>query len=755
MSNKLSFGDQAKAAFDPAGEPQELRFETSHLLDYVRVLYKQRWIAVTSFLIVVIGMALYSFTATPIYEARAKILIEAENPNVVSFKEVIEESQARSDYYQTQYNILQSRSLARKTLDSLQLWEHQTIRGVVDEPTFSVGKLMGFAASVAGVFAGASEPASPRPDESAPESAGIDRLLGGLSVAPVRNSRIVDLKFRSPDPALATTIVNAHARGYIEQNLEFKFLSSKEASDWLAARLTEQRAQVEAAETALQTYRESNHTIAPDGGQNIVVQKLADLNTAVTKAKTDRIEKEALFNRLQSLQHDPAAIETFPAILTNTFIQQLKGELASLQRQHSDLAQKLGERHPELINVRSAIASAQARLEGEIGKVVQAVQNQFLAAEAQERSLTGALEAQKNEALSMNRKAIEYGVLSRDVESTRQVYESLLQRAKETGVSSELRTSNIRIVDPAEVPRDPVLPRTRRNLVLSAVGGLLLATVLAFFFEYLDDRVKTPDEIRTRLGLPYLGLIPQVEKNKVRGAPLTNNGMPPDFREALQVVQTNVLFSMVEPGSHSVLVTSAVPSEGKTMVASNLALGLAQLGSKVVLVDADMRRPSVHEIFGTAQEPGLSNVMVGNAQLHKAIRLTPVPGLSLLAAGRIPPNPIELVATQRFKDFLDLLKKEYDWVVVDSPPVMAVADAAVLSRVTSGVLFVVGAEMSRRATVEAAIERLHAAKAHFLGGVLNRVDLTRNAYYYSRYYRPDYRKYYHAAPAPANQANRG
>jgi polysaccharide biosynthesis transport protein len=740
--------EASRPSVTPADPPSELQFEPSHLLDYAKVLHKHRWAALTAFLVVVIVVAVYSVTATPIYQARVKLLIETDAPNVVSFKEVIEESQTRSDYHQTQYNILQSRSLARKTLDTLKLWDATSLGG--QPAQFSAGIGAGLAVvenTLRRAFGRGENPVERRADERAGESAAIDRLLAGLTIAPVRNSRIVDVIYRSPDPAKAMLIVNAHARGYIEQNLEFKFMASKEATDWLAARLTEQRAQVAAAEAALQRYREANQAISLDDGHNIVVQKLADLNAAVTRAKTDRIEKEALYKRLQGIQSDHVALDTFPTIQANAFIQQLKVELSGLQRQQGELAQKLGKRHPDLIKVESAIGAAQSRLESEIAKVVQAVANQFLAAEAQERSLTAALDAQKREALAMNRKAIEYAVLRRDVESTRQVYESLLQRAKETGVSSELRATNIRIVDAAEVPRDPVFPRTRRNLLFGMIGGLLLAAMLALLFEYVDDRVKTPDEIKVRLGLPFLGLIPEIEGKRLKGAPLVNNGVPPDFREAFQVVQTNVLFSSADPCAHCVLVTSAVPAEGKSVVASNLSVGLAQLGARVLLVDGDMRRPSVHRFFDQALEPGLSNVLVGQAPLEQAIRSTPVSGLSFLSAGRIPPNPVELVATQRFKDFLELLLTRYEWVVLDSPPVMAVADAAVLGRAASGVVFVVGAEMASRSTVEAAVERMTAARARVIGAVLNRVDLRRKAYYYSRYYRREYGAYYTAAAA--------
>ena len=336
-------------------------------------------------------------------------------------------------------------------------------------------------------------------------------------MSPIRNSRLVDVKYRLDDPALASRIVNAVAKNYIEQDLEYKFVTSKGASDWLGARLAEQRKQVEQAETALQRYREQNDAISLEDRENIVVQKLSDLNAAVTQAKTDRFQKEALYKQLQSLTQDPAALDSFPAILGNTYIQQQKAELAQLQRQHTQLSEKLGEKHPDIIRVRAGIAMAQTKLDGEVAKVVQSVRNEYQAALAKENSLIAALNQQKGEAQAMNRKAIDYGVLERDVQSTKQLYESLLQRAKETGVSTELKTSNIRVVDEAERPRTPVSPKKALNLSLALIGGSFLAFGLTFFFEYLDSRIKTPDEITTYLGLASLGMVPALTPRFVHG----------------------------------------------------------------------------------------------------------------------------------------------------------------------------------------------------------------------------------------------
>jgi polysaccharide biosynthesis transport protein len=755
VTNSKAAASAARASMPPALEPPTSAGVETHLLDYVKVVYKRRWAAVTAFLLVFVSATVYTFTATPIYEARTRLLIESDEQNVVSFKQVVDEDQTKQDYYQTQYNILQSRALARKTLDTLNLWETAPFGGVPAQAGVD-GVASAVTAAVGSMFSSASaQPAATvqGAEETLKQSKAIDTFLANLTVAPIRNSRLVDVKYRLPDPMLAAKIVNAVAKGYIDQNLDYKFTSSKEAADWLGGQLAEQRKQVEAAEAALQRYKEANDAISLEDRENIYVQKLGDLNTAVTRAKTDRLEKEALFNQLQAIQGNSGALDTFPAILSNPFIQQQKAEMAELQRQFASVQERLGAKHPEYQKVEAALRTAEAKLQGEIGKVVQSVRNQYLAARTQENSLMGALESQKREALSMNRKGIEYGVLRREVESSRQIYDSLLQRAKETGVSGELKTSNIRVIDQAERPRSAVAPRKQLNLALGVFGGGVFAFALVFFFEYLDSRIKSPDEVKAYLGIPSLGMVPALDPKLVKDKePLVSNPVTPAFVEAFRSVRTNVLFSAAEDGARTLSITSTGPGEGKTTVAANLAIGFAQAGQRVLLIDGDMRRPRVHEVFGKSQEPGLSNLLVGNAKASETVQRSGVPGLWLLTAGRIPPNPAELLGSQRFREFLHSLKEHFDCIILDTPPVMAVSDAVIGAHATNGVVFVIGAEMTSRHAAGAAIEQLRNARAHIIGAVLNRVEIERNAYYYSQYYRREYGAYYHQ---PRGQAASG
>ena len=719
-----------------------------HLMDYVRVLYKRRWIAIPAFVIVCLVGTINSYRKVTIYEARTQILIEKDTPKVGTLDTMFQQQDGwyNDDFYRTQYRILQSRSLARRTAESMHMKDRLSPdRAAVPETDAGFSSTWNWLKRQVGLGESekAAEAKAAKVEASQdPSTPYVNLVLGSLTVAPITNSRLVDLKFTSTDPQLAADMANAHAKAYIEQNLEYKFSASKDATDWLSDRLGEQRKKVEASEAALQKFKEEHDAVSVEDRQNIVVQRLGDLNSAVTKAKTTRIEKEALYNQLKALQ-GTAGLESFPAVLSNDYVQKLKTEIGDLQRQQAQLAEKYGDRHPEMVKVHSALESTQAKLSSEVNKVVDSVRAEYQAAAAQEESLVEALNAQKTEALSLNRKGIEYSVLQREAESNRQVYEALLQRTKETGISGELKASNIRVVDTAEVPRWPILPRRQADLMTAALSGLVFAVGLVFLFEYFDNRIKSPQELRAHLALPFLGMVPAID---AKGPSLVSQSVPPHFAEAIRAVRTNVLFSSADEGVRTIVVTSAGPGEGKSMFSANLSVSLAQAGQRVLHIDADMRRPRVHEIFEFTQEPGLSNLLVGDCKPSEAVRKTAVPGLAVLPAGMIPPNPAELLGSKRFEEYFATLSEHFDWVIIDSPPVLAVADASILANTVSGVVFVVGADQTSRHAAKAAIEQLQAVQAHIIGAVLNRVDLEHNPYYYSTYYRKEYSRYYAQAP---------
>lgn len=726
----------------PLGSTEPVTTDT-HLLDHLRVLYIRRWTVLTAFVAACGVTFAYTSAVTPVFAAKVQLLIENENPNVVQFDTVYEPNKTSNDYYQTQYRILQSRLLARRTIEAEKLWSVVELNGSRSGLSNYAGVIAETMRSVASLWGGGSVPGEPpNASETPDQTVVVDRFLQSVTVTPVRNSRLVDVTFRSTNAQLAAQAANALAKQYIEQNLEFRFLATKEATDFLNSRTAEQRKELERSQQALQEYREATGVMAIEDRQNIVVQRLADLNTAVTRARMELIEKRSIHERLQQLQHDRAALDTFPSILNNTFIQQLKVQLNDLQRQKAQLGDKFGVRHPDMVKLQSAIDATESRLNSEVQKVVQAARNDYLAAEANERALQASLNQQRAEAQEINRAAVKYGVLERDAATNQTMFSGLLQRSRETDIAGDLRTSNIRIVDVAEVPRTPATPNIRSNARLSIGGGLLFAIGLAFFFEYLDSRIKEPEEIKKVLGLPFLGMVPAFKRKDVVGQSLLGSGMPAAFNESFRTIRTNLVFATASPGPKTVLVTSTGPGEGKSVVSTNLAVALAQNNSRVLLIDADMRRPMTHEFFGAQREPGLSNVLVANAKASDAVRRTLVPNLWLLPCGKLPPNPAELLGSRRFQEFIRSLDQHFDWVIIDSPPVMAVTDPGVLAHIATGVLFVIGSEMTNKWTARTALERLDAARPNYLGAVLNKVDVTTNPYFYSKHYRKEYQKYY-------------
>ena len=751
----------ASAAAAPGfpGASGEAHTQGWHLIDYVKVLERHRGKVGATFIAVLFTTIFYSFWTTPQYEAGVRLLIEPDDPNIITFAEVFDSNFTTAEYYETQVRLLQDRATARHTLDKLQLWDHPAFAGPASDQSFSLGRVFSWITQSV-----AAPPSSRKTElvgwranaEDITRSLAIDRLLSNLRAESVRNSRLVDVKYRSPDPHLAAAVVSTYADSYIEQSLTLRSFASTEASAWLTEQLARQRQVVETSEAALHEYRQAHESLSLDEGEDVLFQRLSDLNAAVTRAKTELIEKEAASIQLEVVQNDPAALDTFPAIASSVFIQGLKREVAELERRRAELAGNIGPRHPDMVEVQSAISVATNRLRHEINNIVQSIRTEHLTAQATEAELRRELDVQKNATLAMDQAGVEYRVLQREADGNHQIYDSLLQRAKETSVSAQLRSSNIRIVEPAQAPRSPVSPRIAFNLLIGLLGGGLLGTGSAFFFEYLDDRIKTPDEVMTSIGLPPLGIIPSIPRKtlKTMTTPLINDGAPADVVESFKSLRSAVLFSRPD-GRGTFCVTSTGPGEGKTSVASNLAVGFALAKQRVLIIDADLRRPTQHVVFDIDREPGLSDLLASKRKPTDALTKTSVPGLWVLPAGQSVDTPSELLGSKRFKEFLATLPRHFDWVFIDTPPVMAVTDASVIAHETTGVLFVVGAEMTSRHTAQRAVEKLITANAKFVGAILNNVNVVRNSLYYSEYYRPEYAAYYTEPAAPTASSRHG
>jgi succinoglycan biosynthesis transport protein ExoP len=711
-----------------------------HLFDRIAVIVKYYKTVAVVFVLVVSGMMYQTYTTIPMYRAQARIQIEEEHAAQTDFKEPYLAYQDPEPYYQTQYRILQGRDLARRAVRRLKLETVAEFNGRAPAPTRLSGILATAKDKLLAPFTpGAQVFAGPR-EGSIDESALVGAFLSRVQVIPVRSSRLVDVAFTSADAQFAAKAVNAMADEYVQQNLEFRLQNTQKTLQWLTQEVARQQQVVQASERELAEYRENQNALSLEDRQNIVIARLNQVNDAVTRAKTQRVQRESLYRQITSVTDRT----TLAVMAQNPFVQNLKARLAELERDQIRLAERYGDKHPELQKVTNQIADTHRQIDAEIEKSMESVKNEYQAAVAEERTLTAELEKQKAAAMDLNRKSIDYSVLQREAESNRQVYESLLQREKELRVVSNSRANNVRLLDRAEVPGGPFTPDVSRAWMIAFIFGLGLGICAALAIDYMDDTVKTPEDVRWRLKMRFLGLVPKVHGER---HPLLSEPVSQDFGEAFRALRTALVANNEGETTRIVVITSAQPLEGKTTTAVNVALALAIGGARVLLVDADMRRPSIHKALRLPNERGLSHLLMGQAPLREVVQRTGDPNLFVVTSGQAPSNPSELLASDRMKAFVQQVAVEpFDWVIVDTPPVLAVTDAVILAPLVSSVTFVVGAEMTRWRLAQRAIETLQGGHPRAVSAVLNRVDFERNRYYYSRYYGHQYTNYYAEAP---------
>jgi capsular exopolysaccharide synthesis family protein len=688
--------------------------------DLLRGLYRHRWAMVGIFVVVVALAAVYVVMAPPVYEARTQLMIEPENPKLAAFDEGARGERDLTPYYQTQYAILKSRTLVRRTIDELKLWHH---------PEFS------------------SDPVQPPSDDVTTRT--INAFLSRLSISYKVNSRLVDIVFEAGDPKLAATVANTMARIYATQNVELRVNPFVETADLFDVRLEEQRRRVEESELALQQYMEKNDVATVDSRQSIVTQKLTAITAALTEATAERMRRQIRYEQLEAIKGDPVALETTPLVAGSPVVQSLKSELAAMQLKLAEFSQRYGELHPEVVRTRTGIETTRARLASEIATVVESARTDYQAGVDRERRLESQLESLRGAELAEHRNGITYRALERDAATNRAILETLLKRARETKISGELTPTNVQVVDVAEVPLAPIRPQKRVVLVLAAVFGVLSSVGCAFALEFGRDRIRSVDEIRTGLGLRSLGMVP-LEAN----APSADNHTSQEFSESIRTVRSNVLSLVAKDAMpSSLLVTSSNPGEGKTTVACSLASAVADVTRlseangtgmvpRVLIVDADLRAPRVHSVLGVPQGPGLAELIDGTVPLVEAVRPCKVPGLCVLPAGMAKANAADVLGSLAFRKVLRSLNQLFDIVVIDSPPVLAVSDAAVIAREGPPVLMVIGADKTGLRSARAALDQIMGPETKILGAVLNRVTVQQHPYYYHPYYSKAHQAYY-------------
>jgi succinoglycan biosynthesis transport protein ExoP len=726
-----------------SGPPLDLR-------SYGRTLRKRLPTIVIVFFILFTAVLIATLKQRPVYRAQVLLEIQKENPDIPTIKELYELEEVSDAYLRTQYTILASESLARRVIDQLQL---QTL------PEFNSRKWWQLSRkktkpSTTQTFAVGPMPGSPDRELS---QRVLERFQDQLIIDPVTRSRLVAVRFDSHDPELAARVVNTLAADYVDQSLEARWQATQKASEWLSQQLVGVKAKLEKSEDQLQSYARRNGLVflETDKGasENVANERLQQLQDLLTKAQAERYEKEALYRLVQTGESG-----ALPGVFQNKLIQDLSERLAELKREHAQLSTTFNPDYPRVKEIQSQIDDVEASLREERKRAADTIINDYSAAMRREGLFQQALEEQQKVVNLVAEQSVQYNILKREVDTNKQLYEGLLQRLKEAGVSAGLKASNIRIVDSAEPPAKPVKPKTPLNLAIAMFLGLGLGICAALFQERMDDTLKGDDDIERLVGFPSLALIPivpppngdqhgihkflpgdkahllkgngtgknsrsswhRVDRDRTQHAPLV---------EAFRSLRTSVLLSTPDRPPSSLLVTSAQPAEGKTTVACNLAISLAQLGNRVLLVDADLRVPSLHKLFGISGSLGLVSYLTGQQDWRTVVRPSGSPGLDVLVCGPVPPNPSELLSSQSMGALIRSAIAEYKFIILDSSPMLALADSRILAPLVNGVLLVAKCGITSREHLQHARSGIRGVDGNLIGVVLNNVDIRTNGYY--------------------------
>jgi succinoglycan biosynthesis transport protein ExoP len=690
--------------------------ESLTLTDLLRIVVKHKWTLLVVIVLACAVAAVRTFLSTPVYRSTAVLQIERVAPSVVKFNnEVDQEQQGSVDEVmsqKTQYELLKSRSLAERVIDELRLDQSKPapaaggaeVTAAADPDTTEAG-VDAKGDYLDRIVSGYRKLTSPsnRDTEVLGREKVIRTFLKALTVEPVRSSRLVKLHVDNTNPELAARIANATVQAYIAMGLERRLEGLSYAKNFLIDQIKQMKARLEESERKLNQYAQDKQILTLDEKTSVVNQTYTDYAAALARAEQERIKVESLFGEIQRNPDNVAAV------VDNKTIQSYKEARAKLQIEYQQNLRIYKPDFPKMLQIKAQIAEVDSQIKGEIGAIAAGVQSQYDSAQKQEVLIRQKLGETRKQVLSTQDSSIDLNLLKREVDTNRQLYDALLQRLKQVGVSAGVATNNISVVDAAEPSLFPYEPSLPRNLLIGLAAGMFLGLCIVFVLEFLDDSIKFPDEIERMLGLPLMGIIPKVGTKRVdKSVALEVHDAPRStIAEAYRSVRTALQFSTPEGAPKRLVVTSTTRNEGKSTTALALAINFAQMGQRVLLIDGDMRNPSVHKLLGMSNDFGLSNLLSSETRGERMILPTAVPNLSVLTAGPVPPNPVDLLMGPKLLLLLNVTTSlGIDYVIVDAPPLLGIADSIVLGNQLQNILFVVQGNRTRKSHIKSALRRL-------------------------------------------------
>ncbi|OOZ50624.1 hypothetical protein BOW39_02395 [Solemya velum gill symbiont] len=720
---------------------------------YWSVIIRRKWLIAIVALLVLFGTFIMTSLETPIYRSSTTVEIGNESGNITSFDDIAMRNTGGQDYFWTQYELLKSRAVAGRVASDLGLVSVNQVSGNQQVSIFRqfttwvknlVAKIKEFfgADPVGRIDIVPLNPSS--------ESSIQNHLLSNLLLETIRQSRVIRISYDSPDPNLAAKVVNAWADAFVNINLERRFDATAYAKEFLTERLKQVRANLEDSENKLVDHAKEMEVIDFEHKQEELLKKIADLNGKIGAIEARRITSESQYREMQA-----SGDTGFSIFQDNSIIQGYKQRLGDLETEYQTNLKVYKPAYPKMVQLRKEIDEVKSKMAKEIDFIKSSIRTEYNTAVREESILKEQLDEQQAEILSLRNNSTTYMALKRDVETNRNLYDGLLQRMKEVGVTAGLTTNNLSVIDRGQVAMRPYTPVMQKNLLIALFIGLVLGIGMAFLFEHIDDTVKSPMELEKLTGLTILGIIPEIDM-KLEGVKDIVELVRKDPRsaaaEAYRSCRTALSFSTTDGAPTVLHVTSAAMGEGKSSTILSLAVTYIHAGKRVLVIDADLRNPSVHKKTNLANEIGLSNFLVGKNSVNEVIQETDEKGLFVLTTGPLPPNPVELLSSERMEDFINKAAEKFDFVLIDSPPVLGLSDALVLASICDATLFVVDAGTTRKGAVDGSIKRLKSANANLIGSIFAKYGGNNKGYGYDYSY--NYHYYgYGSDPAKKKAAN--